>query len=235
MHSKITGICMVNYVLGEKDSNNRRKPFEVEGTEFILKINTVISALGQKVIGLQDPDLSKLSLNGKFEVDPVSFETGIPDVYAIGDAALGASDIISAVASGKKAAAAVDKKILKEKAVIRQVKELNQVDTNHVLETKGGIPRSHSKRNYVVEASKRVENFELYSRPFTEEEAVEEAGRCLNCGCGEGCMLCASICNSFAITGNDNKPLIDEQECVGCGICVWRCPNDNIEMVSEIQ
>lgn len=42
---KIAAIRMVNYVLGEKDSTNRRRPLEVEGTEFTLKIDTVISAL----------------------------------------------------------------------------------------------------------------------------------------------------------------------------------------------
>ncbi len=234
-NGKIAGIRMVNYVLGEKDTTRRRRPLEIEGTEFTLKVDTVISALGQKVMELNDPDLSSLSLNGKIEVDPVTFETGIPGVYAIGDAATGAGDIISAVASGKRAAAAVDKKIRGEKAVIRQVKDMNQVDINHVLETKGGIPRLPSKRNSFVDAARRVENFETYSRPFTEDEAVEEASRCLNCGCGEGCMLCASVCNSFAISGDGNKPLIDEMECVGCGICAWRCPNENIEMVSEIQ
>ncbi len=234
-NGKITGIRMVNYVLGKKDITNRRKPLEIEGTEFTLKIDTVISSLGQKVIGIQDPDLSKISINGIIDADPVSFETEVAGVYAIGDAALGASDIISAVASGKRAAAAVDKKISGNKAVIRPVKDLKLVDTNHVLETKGGIARSHSKRNYVEEASKRIENFEIYSRPFTVPEAVEEAGRCLNCGCGEGCMICATICNSFAISSDELKPLVDEEECVGCGICVWRCPNDNIEMVSEIQ
>jgi Fe-S-cluster-containing hydrogenase component 2 len=84
-----------------------------------------------------------------------------------------------------------------------------------------------------MEALDRNQTFEIYSRPFTEAEALDEAGRCLNCGCGEGCMICADICNSFAISSEDNKPLVDHDECVGCGICVWRCPNDNLEMVSD--
>ena len=82
-----------------------------------------------------------------------------------------------------------------------------------------------------MEAQSRIDNFEIYSRPFTEAEAVQEATRCLNCGCGEGCMICADICNAFAISSVDTKPLVDKEQCVGCGICVWRCPNDNLEMI----
>ena len=228
---KIESIRLVNFVLGEKDASDRRRPLEVEGTEFTLAVDTVISALGQKLDALLDQDLSQITIKGKIEADPDTFETSIPDVYAVGDAVLGASDIISAVASGKRAAAAVDNKLSGSDAVIRPVKELNLVDRNHVLETKGNAARSASVRNYTMEAQSRIDNFEIYSRPFTEAEAVQEATRCLNCGCGEGCMICADICNAFAISSVDTKPLVDKEQCVGCGICVWRCPNDNLEMI----
>ena len=213
------------------DASDRRRPLEVEGTVFTLQTDTIISALGQKLDAVADPDFVQIIVNGKIEADPDTFETNIPDVYAVGDAALGASDIISAIGSGKRAAAAVDNKISGSAAVIRPVKELKKVDRNHVLETKGNAARSASVRNYTMEALSRVDNFEIYSRPFTETEAVTEATRCLNCGCGEGCMICADICNSFAISSVDTKPLVDKEECVGCGICVWRCPNDNLEMI----
>jgi len=228
---KINSIRLVNYVLGETDASDRRRPVEVEGTEFTLAVDTVISALGQKLEAVPDQELSKISVNGKIEADPDTFETNIADVYAVGDAVLGASDIISSVASGKRAAAAVDKRICGSEAVIRPIKELRQVDRDHVLETKGNAARISSVRNYTMEAFTRIQNFDLYSRPFTETEAVEEATRCLNCGCGEGCMICADICNAFAISSVDTKPSVDKEECVGCGICVWRCPNDNLEMI----
>ena len=67
----------------------------------------------------------------------------------------------------------------------------------------------------------------------TEEEAMAEAGRCLKCGCGEGCQLCKTICTDFApcIDGVDHLQ-IDPKECVACGMCFNRCPNHNIEMVN---
>jgi len=228
---KINSIRMVNYVLGETDASDRRRPVEVEGTEFTLAVDTVISALGQKLDALPDQDMLRFIAQGKIEADPDTYETNMPDVYAVGDAVLGASDIISAVASGKRAAAAIDKKIAGSDAVMRPVGKPSQVDRDHVLETKGNTARAASVRNHTMEAHARIQSFELYSRPFTETEAVDEATRCLNCGCGEGCMICADICNAFAISSVENKPLVDKEECVGCGICVWRCPNDNLEMI----
>ncbi len=70
----------------------------------------------------------------------------------------------------------------------------------------------------------------------TEAEAMQEAGRCLKCGCGEGCQLCKTICTDFApyIAGEDCLA-IDPLECVACGMCFNRCPNRNIEMINKGQ
>ena len=48
-HGNVAGLRMVNHVLGEKDASSRRRPEEVEGTEFTLKCDIVIPAVGQKV------------------------------------------------------------------------------------------------------------------------------------------------------------------------------------------
>jgi Pyruvate/2-oxoacid:ferredoxin oxidoreductase delta subunit len=67
---------------------------------------------------------------------------------------------------------------------------------------------------------------------LSEEEAVAEASRCINCGCGVGCGLCYHICPNFAVVpaGADSFA-VDEQKCFACGLCYHRCPHDNIEMV----
>jgi Fe-S-cluster-containing hydrogenase component 2 len=80
-------------------------------------------------------------------------------------------------------------------------------------------------------AESRRCDFEPYDRTMTEEEAVSEAKRCLSCGCGVGCGLCARICSNFAVsTDGADTFSIDEEKCVACGMCYRRCPNSNIEM-----
>ena len=84
-----------------------------------------------------------------------------------------------------------------------------------------------------VAGKERIKNFEPYIRVMTEKEAVEEADRCLACGCGEGCGLCMSICCDFAISSDEPDVIsIDKDTCVACGMCFNRCPNDNIEIVN---
>jgi len=226
----VAAIRLVNYVLGEKDASDRRKPVEVEGTEFVLKTDTVISALGQKLDGVNG-ELSEIVSNGSFECDVDTGVTGLEYLFVAGDAASGPDDIISAIAGGKKAAISVDRFLSGDGAVLHEPPQLSSIEKNWVLESKGNAERNSAIKNYVRDAGDRVKDFQEYTRTFTEEEAVAEAGRCLNCGCGEGCMQCMELCNSFAISNVDGKPFINQEECVGCGICVWRCPNNNIEMI----
>ncbi|RPI18253.1 MAG: hypothetical protein EHM61_28880 [Acidobacteria bacterium] len=70
---------------------------------------------------------------------------------------------------------------------------------------------------------------------LSDREAVEEASRCFRCGCGEGCMICHDICKMFAYRRENTFVTLDEDQCVGCGMCVWRCPNQNIEMIQTSQ
>jgi len=55
--------------------------------------------------------------------------------------------------------------------------------------------------------------------------------RCLRCGCGEGCGVCADLCCEFAIGYDEaNQISIDPKRCVACGICYNRCPDRNIRI-----
>ena len=55
----------------------------------------------------------------------------------------------------------------------------------------------------------------------------------VNCGCGEGCQLCKTICTDFApYIAADDTMQICKGDCVACGMCYNRCPNGNIEMVN---
>ncbi|MDL2314249.1 4Fe-4S binding protein, partial [Desulfovibrio sp. OttesenSCG-928-C14] len=69
-------------------------------------------------------------------------------------------------------------------------------------------------------------------KPKSDTEAMAEAKRCMRCGCGNGCRLCADLCCEFAIELNSEKQMeINKEKCTACGMCYNMCPNRNIHMV----
>jgi Fe-S-cluster-containing hydrogenase component 2 len=80
--------------------------------------------------------------------------------------------------------------------------------------------------------AQRAKTFDEHAPLLTQAQAVEEAKRCLACGCGVGCEVCSKICKMFAWSIDaQGRAVMDEDKCVACGMCVWRCPNRNVEMI----
>ena len=99
--------------LGEPDESGRRRPIPIEGSEFIMKVDTAVVAVGQSpnpVVRQSDRDL-KTTKWGGIIVDEETMATSIPGIYAGGDAVTGAATVITAMGAAKKAARAMDKYI----------------------------------------------------------------------------------------------------------------------------
>lgn len=99
--------------LGEPDESGRRRPVPIEGSEFMMDVDTVVVAIGQSpnpVVRQSEPDL-KTTKWGGIIVDEETGETSIPGIYAGGDAVTGAATVITAMGAGKKAARAIDRYI----------------------------------------------------------------------------------------------------------------------------
>lgn len=160
--------------------------------------------------------------NGFIKVAAKTGETDVEGIFAGGDA-VRSGNIISAIAEGKKAAVSMDKYIRGEDATLKYTESVIPVKADDVLKRVGYFKDKDKTRLSPNEV-------------FTEAEAVAEASRCLNCGCGEGCQLCKTICTDFApyISAVDTLS-IDKDSCVACGMCYNRCPNRNIEMVDTGQ
>jgi glutamate synthase (NADPH/NADH) small chain len=96
--------------LGEPDASGRRKPVVVEGSEFIMEVDTVIMSLGTSPNPLISSTTKGLEIN-KHKCIVAQEETGLTSrsaVYAGGDAVTGAATVILAMGAGKKAAKAID-------------------------------------------------------------------------------------------------------------------------------
>ncbi len=105
----VVGLKCIQMTLGEPDASGRRRPVEVEGSEFVMDVDCVIMALGtspnpllkQTTVGLETQRRGEIVAdeNGK---------TSLEGVYAGGDAVTGAATVILAMGAGKTAAKAID-------------------------------------------------------------------------------------------------------------------------------
>ncbi len=228
---KVRKIRMLNHVLGKEDASGRRRPEGVPGTEFELALDNVIFALSQEVEAASAGGV-KLSAGRTIQFNEKTCATSMKGVYAGGDCARGPKNVITAIADGKRAAASIDRQLAGKAAVLMHDAVKTMADKEKVLERAGNKPRKGRVDLKLVAPDKRKRNFEEYIPVLTEKQAVEEAKRCLACGCGAGCEICADICKMFAWSIDANgKAVLDEDKCVACGMCLHLCPNKNIEMV----
>jgi NADPH-dependent glutamate synthase beta subunit-like oxidoreductase len=104
---RVAGIELVQMRLGVPDGTGRPKPIPVEGSQFKVRVDTVIAAIGQRVDRrlLRKFDTNK---DGTLRVDPETGATSMEGVFAGGDAVTGPGWAIDAIAAGKKGAKAID-------------------------------------------------------------------------------------------------------------------------------
>ncbi len=107
---KVTGVRAVRMHLGLPDASGRQSVEPLEGSAFTVKADLVIKALGydpeELPAAFNEPEL-KLTGWGTLKVNPHSFETSVPGVFAAGDIVRGASLVVWAIRDGRDAAAAI--------------------------------------------------------------------------------------------------------------------------------
>ena len=109
----VKGMEIIKQELGEPDASGRRRPVPVEGSNYILDVETVIVAIGQSpnpLIRQTTPGLECQKWGGII-VNEETMESSKENVYAGGDTVTGAATVILAMGAGKKAAAAIDEKL----------------------------------------------------------------------------------------------------------------------------
>ncbi|MEE1228510.1 MAG: FAD-dependent oxidoreductase, partial [Lachnospiraceae bacterium] len=98
---------------GEPDASGRRRPVPIEGSNYVIPVDTVVIAIGQSpnpLIRKTTPGLETQKWGGII-VNEETGETSKENVYAGGDTVTGAATVILAMGAGKKAAAAIDAKL----------------------------------------------------------------------------------------------------------------------------
>ncbi|MDO5156737.1 MAG: NADPH-dependent glutamate synthase [Eubacteriales bacterium] len=111
----VTGIEVIKQELGEPDASGRRSPQPVEGSNYVIDVDTVVIAIGQSpnpLIRQTTPGLETQKWGGII-VEEETMKTSKDGVYAGGDTVTGAATVILAMGAGKKAAKAIDEYLSK--------------------------------------------------------------------------------------------------------------------------
>ncbi len=221
-------ICRRTEFRDDRDASGRKVPHEISGSDFELPVDTLILAISQQAM-LDFLDDIPVSLNdrGFIDVDPVTFETSVPGIYAGGDVAgAGPASIVKAAAAGKAIAAAI-----LGQAVAEQVEAQGEiVDTAALIGSKSRRQwRTHAPELPVADRH----GFDEVMLTYDEAPARAEAARCLDCD--RYCSLCVGVCPNLALltyeTASDDDNVRQPYQvavladlCNECGNCTTFCP-----------
>jgi glutamate synthase (NADPH/NADH) small chain len=106
----VKGMECIRMKLGEPDESGRRRPVPIEGSNFIMDVDTVIVAIGNSSNPLVPKTTPGLEVNkwGNITADPETGQTSRKGVFAGGDIVTGGATVILAAGAGKKSARAID-------------------------------------------------------------------------------------------------------------------------------
>lgn len=180
---KLTSAEFIRMKLGEVDQSGRARPIPIEGSQFIVEVDTLIPAISQEPnikSVIKDSGL-KFTKWDTIEADPETLYTGMDGVFAGGDVVSGPDTVTKAIADGKIAALMIDKfvngqSLVREYKVTRPTTKVEAVElTEEEIETitEPVIP--------VLPIEQRKLNFKETELGFTEEMAINEAKRCYRC------------------------------------------------------
>jgi len=237
--------------LGEPDESGRRRPVPIEGSESVIEVDNVIAAIGQlpnldciQQTAEKDPDSleAKLELThwGTIIADEKSGLTSVPLVFAGGDVVNGAATAIEAIAAGGRAAAAIDR-VFHGEAVDGVPSYFNIQEErwdSFPVEELEDVVRKERQEMPELPVAERITSLDEVELGLTEEQALEEVKRCLECGCAEGftCQLreyAAEYDVTLGRLGGDvvsdppdrRHPFIriEPEKCIMCGRCIRIC------------
>jgi NADPH-dependent glutamate synthase beta subunit-like oxidoreductase len=219
---KLTAIECIKMQLTEPDESGRRKPEPIAGSEFVVKVDSAISALGQEADWSCLTSECACTLNdwGTMNVDSLTLQSDDPDIFAGGDAVRGPQSIIEAIADGKQAAISIDRFIKGRDLKIGRDVQLKTI-TNPQKEVYNRIDPVQMPR---LDSRERVDNFDEVQQGLTEEMVIQEARRCINCG-----SCCVQACPYGVM--QFNHEII---KAVKCDLCVEKRGRDEAPACSLV-
>jgi heterodisulfide reductase subunit A-like polyferredoxin len=206
-HGKVTGLRTIECTRVFDDRHKFSPQFGC--TEGFVPADTVILAIGQAV-DADGFDGFERGPGGTFKVNPLTLETSMPGVFAGGDMVSGPASVIEAVNAGHEAAISIDRFVNRQGLVEGREKPKEKPSkAEESAAARAKIERRERTSEAFLPAADRDRSFREVALGFTEEQAVAEAQRCLNCGICSECMQCVAACEAKAI---DHAQIASEEE-----------------------
>lgn len=193
------------------DADHRFSPKYDEHDTVTVAADWVLLSIGQEIRwgGLLEGSGVELGRGRTAQADPLTWQTGQPDVFVGGDCCTGPKFAIDAIASGKQGAISIHRFVWEGVSMTagrdrRVYKPLDKASAS--LESFDRMPRQRPQHKALPKDS-----FQDGRCTFTEEQLRRETERCLGCG----------------------AVVLNQEMCIGCGQCTTKCKFDAIHLVKK--
>ena len=205
-NGKVTGIIFKKCT-SVKNAEGRFAPTYDENETIRIDCDRVIFAVGQRSVWGTLLEGENVTFNGPAIVaDKLTYQTGQPDIFVGGDVYTGPKFAIDAIAAGHYAAESLHRYVHNGHMTIgRNRWEFNELDKSNISVESYD---NSSRQIEGVDETVPSKSFKDAHLTLTEEQVRKETARCLGCG----------------------ATIVDENKCIGCGVCTTKCEFDAITL-----
>jgi formate dehydrogenase beta subunit len=205
----------------------------------VLEADTIIITIGQMSKNDLFTDSSVKMDKGRVEWNKATQMSTGKNIFVAGEVVTGPGSAIAAVANGRRAALAMhlylQGEAIEGRLPVQEKEKIGQMPSE-VAEKVAKIPRRKIKH---LPPEVRVKTMDHFEMGYSEQEALEEAGRCRGCGGGAvvdqkkcmACLTCMRVC-PYGAPVVEAYSTIRPEYCQACGLCAPECPAQAISMVS---
>ncbi|MEE8389511.1 MAG: FAD-dependent oxidoreductase, partial [Anaerolineae bacterium] len=189
----------------DRTGQKRRRPVHIPNSEHFVPCDNVIFSVGQRAGLAFIPESAGVDVTRQqtIAVNPNTLATIRPGVFAAGDATTGTSFVIEAVDAGHRAAESIHRYLRGDELEPPPKPELPVVElTRTEIEERAAAGEVEVKPRVPMDEipiEERLSTFEEVVAGYTDEQAQEEAARCLACGICSECLSCWYICQADAV------------------------------------
>jgi len=169
------------------DRTARNKSVPVPGKEFTLDVDTIISAIGQKLDA--EKIMKEVGIGFSYEgfvfINKHTMVTNIPNIFSGGDAVTGPSTVTAAIGQGEKAARNIDKYLAKDFLTDEELKTrypwLEHYDSTVKFNPKGAPAKHNRTATPLIPVSERMSANKEVEVTLSKDDVIRESSRCLRC------------------------------------------------------